>query len=98
MLPTIPQDKAGHAIYGAILALGVYIVMLNFVPADAAAWAVGMAMGAGAVKEAQDRWLNLQAQKQGLPPPHSVELMDAVSTSLGGWFVYVVAKATEAFL
>ena len=78
MLPLIPQDKANHAIYGAVVFCVVF-ALTRRVPV-AAAVVVLVAVG----KEIADRLANRRAAKAGLPAPHGVEMMDAVATCAGG--------------
>lgn len=77
-LPIIPQDKANHAIYGAVVFCVVF-ALTHRVPV-AAAVVVLVAIG----KEIADRLANRRAAKAGLPAPHGVEVMDAVATCAGG--------------
>jgi len=83
-LPVIPQDKANHIVYGAVIFCLVFALAHRFVPAYqlyvAIAWVVMAAFG----KEVVDHLANLHAQQAGLPAPHGVELMDAVATCAGG--------------
>lgn len=92
MLPSIPGDKANHFLYGALIALAAYAAGLLALPTLAAQAALAAAVVAGVVKEGADRWANLQASRQGLPPPHGVELLDAVATAAGGGLVFVSAS------
>lgn len=90
-LPSLPQDKANHVIYGAVIALAAYWVGLLTMPEYAARIALAAAVVAGAGKEVADRLANLKAQRAGLPPPHGVELWDALATWAGGAAVFVAA-------
>jgi hypothetical protein len=90
-LPVIPQDKANHALYGALLALAVLALCTVLGIQPAALYALGAAVIAGAGKEVVDRLENLRAEKRGEPPPHGVELWDALATWAGGGIVFVAA-------
>ena len=92
-LPLVPQDKANHAIYGAVIALAVYAVTLALLVPYAALVGLCAAVGMGLAKEALDRWQNLQASRAGQPPPHGVEFWDFAATSLGGCAVWLAASA-----
>lgn len=73
-LPSLPADKANHALYGAAIAAGA---SLFFGP-----WRALLIVSAVAVlKEASDWWQN---RKGGT---HGVELWDAVATVAGGVIV-----------
>lgn len=78
-LPTIPHDKALHAVYGSVAALvGALIGLLLAAPLWAAALALVAIVGIG--KEVYDR-----ATGRGNP-----EWADAVVTVLGGLPVVIV--------
>jgi len=70
-LPVLPQDKANHFVYGAvIMALAALVVQ----PLQALA-----VVGAFAVlKEGVDWWLNRKGGKRG------VEVLDVLATVAGG--------------
>jgi hypothetical protein len=72
-LPSLPQDKANHFVYGAIIA-----ALTSFFSPHIAIVAV-VIVGAG--KELSDWWQN---QRGG---NHGIEIMDAVSTICGGLIV-----------
>jgi hypothetical protein len=91
-LPSLPQDKANHLIWGAILALGVYCVALALNLPFAAELSLGTAFLAGIAKEVADKVANIQAAKLGLPAPHSVELYDALATTAGGVLIYLSSQ------
>lgn len=91
-LPSLPQDKANHVVYGAAIALSVYAIGLFIDPNHAALAGLISAVFAGTFKEAFDRWANIVAARAGLPPPHGVEFMDAAATWSGGAVVYVSAS------
>lgn len=77
MIPLIPQDKANHAVYGAVLcALGVLAAQaLGFPPS----WGIALPGVVGALKEARDR--------MGYGTP---DFMDFVWTIAGGLPVLAV--------
>jgi hypothetical protein len=82
-LPTIPADKLGHFFYGSLICSGMmcltHIVWLS----------LGVCAAVAFLKEFFDWLANCKAERQGLPPPHGVELMDAVAT-IGGGVVVVL--------
>lgn len=86
-LPLLPQDKANHAIYGALIALVVGVVLTR-------EWGLVAAIGMGALKEASDYALNRRAIARGELPPHGVEAYDLIATSLGGAVVYAAGALT----
>jgi len=89
MIPLIPQDKANHFVYGAVIALLVGLIAQQLkLPV---AYGVVAAMLVGAVKESLDYYQNWRAKRAGLPPPHGVEFADFVATALGGWAVIILA-------
>jgi hypothetical protein len=51
---------------------------------------LGVCAAVAALKELTDWLANYRAAKQGLPPPHGVELMDAVAT-IGGGVVVILS-------
>lgn len=82
-LPSLPADKANHAIYGAIAAAVAVPVGAYFgLPREISALAGSI--GAGLLKEAIDLAMNLIATKQGQPAPHTVDAWDLVATAAGG--------------
>lgn len=83
-LPIIPQDKANHAVYGAVIFCAVFALAHQFVPIYQAHIAAAAVMLAAFGKEAVDRLANWRAARAGLPMPHGVEMMDAVATCAGG--------------
>jgi len=82
MPPLIPQDKANHIAYGAAIACAATLLHN---PMHAAALVVAVAFA----KEAADWLLNRRAIAAGLPPPHGVELLDALATMAGGALVLI---------
>ena len=76
----IPRDKLLHFLTGIPLGLAVALLSHHWWPALVAGAIVGM------LKEGFDWWENGEAAKCGLPPPHCVELLDAVATMAGASF------------
>lgn len=74
-LPLLPQDKANHAVYGAVIAC---VISIFFGP-----WWALIAIAAVAVlKEVSDWWQN--SRNGG---SHGVEFLDAAATIAGGVLV-----------
>lgn len=92
MLPSIPQDKANHALYGAAIALVAYAAGLIVLPQQAALIGLTASILVGVLKEVADRLANLKAHRAGLLPPHGVEWWDAIATAAGGVVVFVSAS------
>lgn len=81
MIPTIPHDKAMHAVYGALAGLaGALIAIVTGQHPGAGALIGGVVVGVG--KEVIDR-----ATGKGTPDP-----MDAVATILGAMPCAVVGS------
>ena len=91
-LPSLPQDKANHAIWGAILAFGVYVVASVLDIPFAAELGLVVAVAAAIFKEVTDKLANIKAAKLGLPAPHGVEFYDAVATAAGGLIIYLSSQ------
>jgi hypothetical protein len=91
-LPSLPQDKANHAIWGAILAFGVYVVASVLDIPFAAELGLVAAAGAAVAKEVSDKLANIKAAKLGQKPPHGVEFYDAVATAAGGLIIYLSSQ------
>jgi hypothetical protein len=91
-LPSLPHDKANHAIWGAILAFGVYVVGLVLGIPYSAELGLLAAAGAAVAKEVSDKLANIKAAKLGLPAPHGVEVYDAVATAAGGLIIYLSSQ------
>jgi hypothetical protein len=95
-LPVLPVDKANHVMYGAIIAgIGCAIMTIGLLLANipiearmqhviAGATGVIFATAAGIGKELMDKRANDVAAVLGLPPPHGVEVADALYTIQGG--------------
>lgn len=71
-LPQLPQDKANHFVYGAVIAA---IVMTVFGPTVA----VVVTLAVAALKELSDWWQNYHNAGS-----HGVEFDDALATIFGG--------------
>ncbi len=72
-LPLLPQDKANHVVYGAVIAAAVSVYDVQKAAAVVMLFAVG--------KEFFDWWQNRKGGSRG------VEVMDAVATVGGGAIV-----------
>lgn len=100
-LPMLPQDKANHFIYGALIWLGVMVLALVLGCGEGAAVKVaGVVLWCAAWgKELVDLILNRIAIARGKEPTHGVELLDAVSTWAGGvllWCVWGLSRVMTA--
>ncbi len=86
-LPTIPQDKATHLLYGYAVAmaacLGAWWYGLR-APAQLMAAALVAALCVGLLKEAYDAARIARAEAAGLSPTERVEFADAAATTIGG--------------
>jgi len=71
----LPQDKANHVVYGALVAAVVSLFSISL------ALLAVVLVGVG--KEAYDWWRNMHGEQ------HGVEVMDAVATVCGGLIVLV---------
>jgi len=78
MMPSLPQDKANHAIYGALIFLLALAITRRM---DVA---YGLVVLAAVGKEVLDWLSNQRAIKAGLTPTHGVEWFDALATCAGG--------------
>ena len=74
MMPSLPQDKANHAIYGAL----IFLTALTVLRRPDAAYALVVLAAVG--KEVLD-WLSNQRSER---PTHGVEWFDALATCAGG--------------
>jgi hypothetical protein len=77
-LPQFPQDKANHAIYGALIFNFAYYITHSIVVAFCVVTFIALA------KEASDAMINYRATKDPMHGPHGVEFLDAVATCFGG--------------
>jgi hypothetical protein len=92
----IAQDKANHAIYGALVfALVAGLAMHTSFAPIARGLGVGAAVAVGLAKEAWDYVRNRQALKAGLAKPHGVEGSDLLWTAGGALLVCVAAALTD---
>jgi hypothetical protein len=73
-MPSLPQDKANHAIYGAL------IFLIGFAITRRMDVSYGLVVLAAVGKEALD-WLSNQRSEK---PTHGVEWLDALATCAGG--------------
>lgn len=87
----VPADKLMHFLGGLILAAAVW-----FFARPEVAFAAAAVVGFG--KEIHDHIKNTAAEKTGLPKPHSVEVLDAVITALGGLVVFLWQDDVVAFI
>lgn len=96
MLPTIPHDKALHALYGALVFVlaGGLAALLGW-PQLARQVGASAALCAGIAKELADLYANAAARRAGLLPTHEVDPADAAWTLAGAMLVWVGAVATE---
>ena len=86
-IPSLPQDKANHAFWGAAIAAIVSsVAILVHLPSAAIIASVVVTVIAFA-KEAHDAWINYKATGDYMHGPHGVELKDALATMAGGAFV-----------
>lgn len=90
-LPSLPADKANHALYGAAIALAVYAVCLLAGVPYAAYAALAASVVVGFAKEGVDAWQNRAATGNWRTGPHGVEGLDAAATAAGGAAVWLAA-------
>ena len=77
-LPQLPQDKANHAIYGAL----IFNVCFLFTHSAIVA---GCVVAFFAVfKEVSDAIINWRTTGDPMHGPHGVEVLDAAATCFGG--------------
>lgn len=76
-LPELPQDKANHFVYGALIAAVVSCVSSPW-------WALVVVSAFAILKELSDAWQNYKSSSDPLIGPHGVEFWDAAATMLGG--------------
>lgn len=82
MLPQLPQDKANHLAYGAVIFNVAY-------PITDAVSALAITTALGVAKEVSDWALNRRAEAQGKPAPHGVEAFDCIATAAGGFLCFL---------
>lgn len=80
----IPQDKANHFIYGALISFIALALMRHFHVLFAPIWTVVVAGAVGVLKEASDYMLAKRNVAAGNPPGHDVDANDILATLLGG--------------
>lgn len=78
-LPNLPQDKANHAFWGAVLACGLSFIDIRL--------ATIVVLAAAIFKEVSDAVINYRTTGDFKNGPHGVELLDAVATITGGALV-----------
>jgi hypothetical protein len=84
-LPVLPQDKANHVVYGAVIALvATYVAVLFKAPCPALVGLISAAVFAVA-KELHDR----------LSGTGTADQLDAEATYFGGVLVTLAAVATQ---
>jgi hypothetical protein len=90
-LISLPQDKANHVIYGALITLVALVAFNLFGVQHSAALALAVCAIMGIAKEAVDHISNLINIREGKPPEHGVEFLDAVATVAGGLLIFLAA-------
>lgn len=97
MIPTIPQDKSNHAVYGAgiyaLVSLLSLVVGLGFHYQQLAAGAAVLFFAFG--KEIADYLSNRRSRIRGEAPRHGVEVGDIIATIGGGALCAVSAFASR---
>jgi hypothetical protein len=94
-LPSLPADKANHALYGALIFILVGAVLTLIGQAAVARPAgVAAAVVVGLLKELLDWRANRAAVAAHMPPPHGVEKADLVATGGGALLCWLAAVAT----
>lgn len=86
-------DKAQHLLVGTAIGLVATPFAAQAGPLVAAAASTALAAVAGAAKELADHLANKAAAEQGLPAPHSVELLDFLATTAGGAYAGAIVAA-----
>jgi hypothetical protein len=77
-LPQLPQDKANHAIYGAL------IFIVSFLFSHSAVIAGCIVVFFALAKEGSDALINYRTTGDPMHGPHGVEVFDALATCFGG--------------
>lgn len=90
-LPSLPQDKANHVLYGALIFLVAYALLLLFGVPHSAYAALAVSVGFGLGKEGVDAWENHKATGDWRTGPHGVEGLDAAATAAGGLVTFLSA-------
>jgi len=88
-MPSLPQDKANHCIYGAVIFLAVYFLLSIWLIPHAAYAALAVSALVGLGKEIADAWANYKATGNWRTGPHGVEGLDAAATAAGGFALFV---------
>ena len=83
-LPQLPQDKANHALTGAVIFSAALGAATLAAPSHAVLIAGAAVLLAAVGKEISDWVINRRAIARGAQPTHGVELLDAVATCFGG--------------
>lgn len=96
-LPLIPQDKANHAVYGALVFAAAFLVLrhVHQVP-SARNVAMAAVLLVALAKELADWWANRVAAAAGLPLQHSVDPLDVLATCAGGALCWTLVAAVQA--
>lgn len=90
-LISLPQDKANHVIYGALVALAALVMFHLFSVEHAPALALAVCATVGIAKEVVDYISNTLNLRAGRPAHHGVEFLDAVATVAGGVLIFLAA-------
>lgn len=85
------QDKIYHLVAGAVIATVSYLLFSVLV-------SVLLVLAAAVGKEIYDYVVNQIAEKKFLPPPHSVDIFDAIATVVGGFLSLVVIAVLTTFV
>lgn len=78
-LPLLPQDKANHLAYGALIACATSFIGLGT--------ALNVVVSVAILKELTDAVINYRATGNPMLGPHGVEILDALATIAGGVLV-----------
>jgi len=78
----IPQDKANHVIYGAVICLLVTLLLVHFAVANAQVFGLLASLIVGGAKEVYDYFTG------GDP-----DVVDAICTLLGGLAIFIAGVA-----
>ena len=89
MLPSLPQDKANHVVYGMVVFIAALFALVWFRVAYAAYAALAITVVVGIAKEVVDAWENYKATGNWRTGPHGVEGLDALATASGGFGPFV---------
>ena len=85
----IPHDKLLHMAAGLCPALAAAICA-TFFNRDPFWYVALLPLAVGILKELNDLRLNMAAQRRGEPPPHGVEVLDALATALPGFLLAAI--------